>query len=139
MAGYQVSEAHDASSSSAAGNVALASVKAVGESVETAFEEAIPNVPGKRLVALEVLYAPGGKSPSHRHAPSSFIYAYVLSGAIRSQVDDQSPRVYRVGESFYENTGSHHRISENASTTEPAKLLAVFIVDTHENPLTTPD
>ena len=47
-------------------------------------------------------------------------------------------RVYRAGESFYETLGSSHPISRNASKTEPAKLLAVFVVDTNDKPLTTP-
>jgi quercetin dioxygenase-like cupin family protein len=63
----------------------------------------------------------------------------VLSGAIRSQIDDETAKVYRVGESFYEVPGSHHKISENASEGEPASLLAVFIVDTNGIPLTIPD
>lgn len=109
------------------------------EQVTTVFEQALPNVAGKSLVALVVRYAPGGKSPSHRHPESAFIYAHVLSGAIRSQVGDEPARVYRVGEGFHELPGSHHRVSENASDREPASLLAVFVVDTDETPLTTPD
>jgi quercetin dioxygenase-like cupin family protein len=100
-----------------------------GETVKTVFERAIPNIPGKSLIALEVTYTPGGKSPSHFHAKSAFIYAHVLSGAIRSQVNDEPAKVYQVGEGWYENPGSHHRISENASDREPASLLAVFIAD----------
>ena len=99
------------------------------EEVKQVFEHAIPNIPGKRLAALVVSYPPGGKSLPHRHAGSAFVYAHVLSGAIRSQVDDEPVRVYQVGEGFYENPGSHHRISENASASEPASLLAVFITD----------
>jgi quercetin dioxygenase-like cupin family protein len=109
------------------------------EQVTTAFEHAIPNIPGKSMIALVVTYAPGGKTPSHRHAGSAFIYAHVLSGAIRSQVDDEPAKVYRVGEGFYEVPGSHHRVSENASDREPASLLAVFVVDSKDNPLTIPD
>jgi quercetin dioxygenase-like cupin family protein len=85
------------------------------EQVNTVFERAIPNIPGKSLVAVVVTYPPSGKSPSHYHAGSAFIYAHVLSGAIRSQVDDEPATVYRVGEGFYELPGSHHRVSENAS------------------------
>ena len=47
-------------------------------------------IPGKSLTAVVVSYPPGGKTPSHRHAASVFIYAHVLSGSIRSQVDDDS-------------------------------------------------
>lgn len=110
-----------------------------GEEVKPVFEHKLPNIEGKRIVALVVNYAPGGKSPAHRHAPSAFIYAHVLSGAVRSQVDDEPAKVYQVGEGFYEVPGSFHRISENASDSEPASLLAVFVVDSKDTPLTTPD
>lgn len=99
------------------------------EAVRLVFERAIPNIPGKSLIALEVTYPPGGKSSPHFHAKSAFIYAHVLSGVIRSQVDGEPARVYQAGEGFYENPGSHHRVSENASGSEPASLLAVFITE----------
>ena len=109
------------------------------EQVKPVFEHVIPNVEGKSMVAVVVTYPPGGKSLAHHHAGSSFIYAYVLSGAIRSQVDDQPAKVYQVGEGFYEKPGSYHRISENASDSDPASLLAVFVVDSKDKPLTIPD
>src|SRR4030095_7262396 len=91
------------------------------------FEQISPTPEGKIMFAVVVTYPPGGKSPSHHHAKSAFIYAYVLSGAIRSQVDDGPAKVYQVGESFTEVPGSHHRISENASDKDPASLLAIFV------------
>jgi quercetin dioxygenase-like cupin family protein len=99
----------------------------------------IPNLSGKRLVSRIVEYPPGGGSVPHRHARSAFVYAYVLSGAIRSQVDDEAARVYRPGETWFENPGAHHRVSENASDTEPARLLAVIVVDAADEQLTFPD
>jgi quercetin dioxygenase-like cupin family protein len=109
------------------------------EQVKPVFEHVIPNIEGKSMVAVVVTYPPGGKSLAHHHAQSAFIYAYVLSGAIRSQVDDEPAKVYQVGEGFYEMPGSHHRISENASDSNPASLLAVFVVDSKDKPLTIPD
>src|SRR6201993_1548445 len=109
------------------------------DQVKPVFEHVIPNAQGKSMVAVVVNYPPGGKSPAHHHAQSAFIYAYVLSGAVRSQVGDEPPKVYRAGEGFYEIPGAHHRISENASDKEPASLLAVFVVDSKDKPLTTPD
>jgi quercetin dioxygenase-like cupin family protein len=109
------------------------------ERVKPVFEHVIPNIEGKRMVAVVVTYPPGAKSPAHHHAKSAFIYAYVLAGAIRSQVGDAPPRVYNPGEGFYELPGSQHTISENASDKESASLLAVFVVDSKDNPLTTPD
>ncbi len=117
---------------------AAASAHAPGETVAPNFSHAISNIPGKSLVAVEVLYRPGEASQPHIHAKSAFIYAYVVSGAIESQVDDGPARVYTAGQSFYEEPGAHHRISRNASKSAPAKLLAVFIVDTSDTRLTTP-
>jgi quercetin dioxygenase-like cupin family protein len=92
------------------------------------FSEKLPNVPGKTLTGVLVKYLPGGKSPSHAHAGS--VYAYVLSGKIRSENSVTGPaRVYSAGEGFFEPPGSTHTISENASDSEPASLLAIFIAD----------
>jgi len=99
----------------------------------------VTNVPGKSMQAVTVDYPPGARSGSHRHAKSAFIMAYVISGAIRSQVDDGPVRIYHAGQTWSEQPGAHHTISENASTTEPAQLLAVFLVDSGDQPLTVPD
>ena len=106
------------------------------ETVTPVFRHAIPNVASRDLVAVEVRYPPGGASLAHRHAPSAFIFAYVLSGEVRSQVDDQPPRTYRAGESFYEVPGSRHLESRNASPDHPASMLAVFVVDPDDQELT---
>ena len=116
-----------------------AAAQSRGEVITPNFEHAIPNIPGKSLVAVVVDYAPGGASHSPTHAKSAFIYAYVVSGVVESQVTDGPKRVYHAGESFYELPGAHHAVSRNASATKPAKLLAVFVVDTDDKALTTPD
>ena len=108
------------------------------ERVKPNFRQAITNLPGKSLVAVEVDYPPGAASLPHAHARSAFIYAYVVSGAVESQVNDGPRRVYRAGESFFEEPGAIHGVSRNASKTRPAKLLAVFVVDSNDNELTTP-
>ena len=99
-----------------------------GAKVQPVAMEKLPNVPGKSISAVVVTYAPGGKSLPHHHAGS--VLAYVLTGTIRSQNSATGPvRVYKAGESFFEPAGSEHLVSENASTTEPASLLAVFVAD----------
>ena len=118
---------------------APASAHELTEVVRPNFAHSIPNIPGKSLVAVEVEYAPSAASPSHTHANSAFIYAYVVSGAIESQVDDGPKQVFKAGQSWFENPGAHHVVSRNASATEPAKLLAVFVVDSDDKALTTPD
>jgi quercetin dioxygenase-like cupin family protein len=105
--------------------------------VALVYEHALPNVPGKSIKGVLVEYGPGGSSSAHTHPKSAFIYATVLEGAIRSSVNDGPVVTYRKGESFSEMPGDKHAVSENASKTEPAKLLAVFVVDTDEKELTT--
>ena len=111
----------------------------VRSTVTRVFQHEIPNISGKTLISVIVNFAPGAKSGSHRHAPSAFIYAYVLSGAVRSQVDDQPVQIYHAGQTWFEPPGAHHVVSENASASEPAQVMAVFVVDTSDKPLTIPD
>jgi quercetin dioxygenase-like cupin family protein len=108
------------------------------DNVTLVYDQPLPNVPGKSMRGVLVEYAPGGTSPGHTHPNSAFIYATVLEGAILSQVNDGPVTMYRAGESFSEFPGDRHAVSENASKTKPARLLAVFVVDTDETELTTP-
>lgn len=105
--------------------------------VTLVYDQALPNVPDKSMKGVLVEYDPGGSSPAHTHPNSAFIYATVLEGAVRSQVNDGPVIIYRAGESFSEFPGDHHGVSENASATERARLLAVFVVDTDETELAT--
>ena len=59
----------------------------------------------------------------------------MLEGAIRSQINDGPVTTYEAGQSFSELPGDRHGVNANASETKPAKLLAVFVVDTNERPL----
>jgi quercetin dioxygenase-like cupin family protein len=100
----------------------------VGVETKRVATETLGNVPGKKLTAIVVNYAPGGKSGAHRHAGS--VFAYVLSGAIRSENSATGPvKIYKAGESFFEPPGSRHLVSENASANDPASLLAIFVAD----------
>jgi quercetin dioxygenase-like cupin family protein len=107
------------------------------DKVTIVYDQPLPNVPGKSMKGVIVEYEPGGSSPAHTHPDSAFIYATVLEGAIRSQVNDGPVVTYHAGENFSEFPGDHHGVSENASKTERARLLAVFVVDTDETELTT--
>ena len=107
--------------------------------ITLAFDQELPNVPGKSLRVVLVEYGPGAGSPSHRHPSSAFIYARVLEGAIRSKVNEASERTYQAGESWTERSGDHHQVSQNASTTAPAKLLAIFVVGTSDREIVIPD
>jgi quercetin dioxygenase-like cupin family protein len=88
----------------------------------------LPNLPGQTLTAEVVEYPPGGKSSVHHHGGSVFVY--ILTGRIRSQNSATGPaKIYKAGETFFEPPGSDHLVSENASASEPASLLAIFIAE----------
>lgn len=118
---------------------ALAAQKAHNAKITVVFDHELPNVPGKSMRGVLVEYGPGGYNPAHTHAESAFIYATVIEGEIRSKVNDGKEKVFKTGENWIEVPGDHHLISANASKTKPAKILAVFVVDTKETELTTPD
>lgn len=105
--------------------------------VRVAREQSLPRLAGERLKAtlVEVTYAPGASSPAHSH-PCPVI-GYVLSGELRTQVKGGAEAKYRAGETFYEPPDGVHLVSANASSTAPAKLLAIFVCD-HEAELSTP-
>lgn len=95
--------------------------------VEPIGSYALPNVPGKRVTIVRVFYGPGGFTRPHRHAGS--VTAYVTKGEIRSQLGGGPVETFKVGQSFFEPPGSTHVVSANASNTEPAELVAVFVAD----------
>ena len=97
------------------------------DKVEVIASHALPNVPGKRVTIVRVFYGPGGFTPAHRHAGT--VTAYVTKGEIRSQLGGGPVETFGVGQSFLEPPGATHLVSANASNTEPAELIAVFVAD----------
>jgi quercetin dioxygenase-like cupin family protein len=97
------------------------------DKVEPIASYALPNVPGKRVTIVRVFYGPGGFTRPHKHAGS--VTAYITKGEIRSQLGGGPVEVFKVGQSFFEPPGATHMISANASNTEPAELVAVFVAD----------
>jgi len=116
----------------------LAAPKSKNAKVTLVYQHELPNVPGKSIKGVLVEYGPGGYSPGHTHPKSAFSYATVLEGAIRSQVNNGPTTTFTAGQSFSELPGDRHGVSANASETKPAKLLAVFVVNTNEKELTIP-
>lgn len=98
-------------------------------------ERPLPDSPGKKALFFTVDYAPGQASIPHVHAGSAI--AYVLEGAVVSQLAGEKPVTYRAGESWYETPRIDHLVSRNASDTKPAKLLVWILTDPHV-PLLTP-
>ena len=110
-----------------------------GPKVTIVYDHALPNVPGKSIKGILVEYGPGVATGAHIHPKSAFTYATVLEGAVRTSVNDGPAVVYKAGQNFAEMPGDRHSVDENASKTEPAKMLAVMVVDTDtKEPLLTP-
>jgi quercetin dioxygenase-like cupin family protein len=126
-------------SAASADNVSTALITTDQSRSTLVFDRALPHVPGKSMKGVPVAYQPGGSNPAHTHPASAFIDATGLEGVIRSQVNDGPEKVYGAGESWAEAPGDHHAVSANASDTQPARLLAVFVVDTDEKHLITND
>jgi quercetin dioxygenase-like cupin family protein len=104
-----------------------ASAGSTPDVVEPIASYALPNVPGKRVTIVRVFYGPGGFTRAHRHAGS--VTAYITRGEIRSQLGGGPVETFKVGQSFFEPPGATHLVSANASNTEPAELIAVFVAD----------
>jgi quercetin dioxygenase-like cupin family protein len=104
-----------------------ASSNSSGNKVEIVNSYAIPDMPGKRVTVVRVTYGPGGFTPPHRHGGT--VTAYITKGQIRSQLNDGPVEIFNVGQSFFEPMGTIHRISANASNTDWAELIAVFVAD----------
>jgi quercetin dioxygenase-like cupin family protein len=95
-------------------------------------QQALPNVQGKTFTSAIVDFPPGARAAPHRHG-EAFVYAYVLEGTVRSQLDDEPISTYHQGENWVEQPGAHHVLTENTSQTERARLLVVFVSNTGDN------
>jgi quercetin dioxygenase-like cupin family protein len=107
--------------------MAAASAGSPLDRVEPIGSYALPNVAGKRVTIVRVFYGPGGFTRPHRHAGS--VTAYITKGEIRSQLAGGPVETFKVGQSFFEPPDASHLVSANASNTEPAELIAVFVAD----------
>ena len=107
--------------------------------VTQVYQHSIPDMPGRSIKGVVVEYGPGGFSPAHRHAKSAIIYATVISGSVRCQLNDGEVKTFTAGQNWTELPGDHHRVSANASQSEPATILAIFVVKDEDDALTIAD
>jgi quercetin dioxygenase-like cupin family protein len=107
----------------------LSGAQAPATAPKIVFEHDVPDLTmkGWSATAVEVSYAPGEGSPSHRHP--GITIAYVLEGEIRSKVGDEPEKTYKAGEMFLETPGQLHAVSRNGSSTRPARLLAILLAE----------
>jgi quercetin dioxygenase-like cupin family protein len=99
--------------------------------------EKLADLPGNAITTATVLFPPNAYTPAHRHPGS--VTAYVIKGAIRSQLAGGPPITYTAGDTWFEPTGALHLFAENASTTETAELLVVFVANENCGPLVIPE
>jgi quercetin dioxygenase-like cupin family protein len=102
------------------------------ETLKPLLQQALPNVKGKTFTSAIVDFPPNARAMPHRHG-QAFVYAYVLEGTVRSQLDDEPISTYQPGENWVEQPGAHHVLTENTSQTERARLLVVFVSNTGDN------
>ncbi|CAI7569656.1 unnamed protein product [Penicillium pancosmium] len=93
------------------------------------YELKVPGITGKTIVTVRISYSPNGSTPPHRHGACA-VTGYVVSGTVLNKMNDAPMKAIEAGGAWYEAPGCHHRISDNASKTEEAVVLASMIVDT---------
>jgi quercetin dioxygenase-like cupin family protein len=101
------------------------------ETLSPLVQQVLPNVQGKTFTSAIVSFPPAARAVPHRHG-DAFVYAYVLEGTVRSQLEGEPARTYHQGDNWTEQPGAHHVATENTSPAEPAKLLVVFVATTGE-------
>ncbi len=107
--------------------VALDAAGAAKPTVVPLLAKDVPEFAGKEITVATVEYLPGGASASHRH--HAHVVVYVLEGRYATQVAGGERLVLGPGETFYENPADEHVVSENASATEPVKILVFMLKD----------
>lgn len=98
-------------------------------SIEIVYSYRLVGIQNKSIVTLRIEFPPNGSTPPHRHGNAS-VAAHVLKGKVFNKMNDDPMKLITEGGSWYEAPGCHHRISDNASKTETATVMATMIVDT---------
>ena len=111
-----------------------------GVTVKTISEQNVAEkLDGKdaRATTVEVTIDPGAGSPPHRHAGP--VFGYVLEGVYEWGLNDQPVKTLKMGDTFYEPTGSLHRVSRNPSAQGKTRLLALVLHPRDAKHITTPE
>jgi quercetin dioxygenase-like cupin family protein len=81
----------------------------------------------------EITIAPGASGSRHRHPGPTFVY--VLEGAVEVELEGVPAKVYRAGQTFYEDPHQLHISTKNVGKAEPARIL-VYHLSHKGEPLT---
>ncbi|CAP81040.1 hypothetical protein E8E15_003383 [Penicillium rubens] len=98
-------------------------------SIEIAYSYKLVDIPNKTMVSLRIEFPPNGSTPPHRHGGAN-VGAHVLKGTVLNKMNEEPMKTIQEGGSWFEAPGCHHRISDNASKTEAATLIATMVTDT---------
>ena len=111
------------------GGMTLAQQTGKGEvkSTQLSRRDIIEKLDGKDASATmrEVTFEPGQNDSPHRHAGP--VFGYVLEGEYEHAMDDEPVKTHKAGETFFEPSGSVHRVARNPSDKTKTRLLAVVL------------
>ena len=106
---------------------AYGTVRGVGKRI--VIRQPLPGDPQREVTLVEIMYRPGAGSPPHVHDEG--VMAFVVAGSVASKVGDGPEHLFHAGEAWWEPPGAIHRVSRNASSSEEARLLAIYIAPQH--------
>lgn len=90
-----------------------------------------------KVTFQEVTLEAGQADAPHRHTGP--VFGYVLEGEFESALDDQPAKVFKAGETFYEPTGSVHRVSKNPAAKGKTRVVAVILHPRDAKEVTIPE
>lgn len=102
-------------------------------------QDIIEKLDGKVASAtvIEVTFEPDQKDSLHYHAGP--VFGYVLEGEYEHAINDEPVKTYKAGETFYEPSGSIHRVAQNPNHKTKTRLLAWILHPRDDKNVTVPE
>jgi quercetin dioxygenase-like cupin family protein len=86
----------------------------------------------RNVQAVTIELGPAAVAPRHRHDVA--VLAYVLEGTVENQFNGGAVVTHKAGDSWWEAPGTVHDVARNASKTQRARLLVVYIGEAGKAP-----
>src|SRR5262249_31552961 len=102
---------------------------------EPVLEEALPaSGPQVKLVrGARIRFAPSQPTGRHRHPIS--VAGVVIAGSFVFKREGEAEKIIKAGDGFFEPAGVTIEHFDNASSTEPAEIVAYYLTDSKDRPL----
>ncbi|MBV9456946.1 MAG: cupin domain-containing protein [Bradyrhizobium sp.] len=102
---------------------------------EPVLEEALPtsNPPVKLVRGAHIRFAPAQPTGRHRHPIS--VVGVVTAGSFVFKREGEAEKIIKAGDAFFEPAGVITERFDNASSTEPAEIVAYYLTDSKDRPL----